>query len=75
MEDLDVSSIDRIMAVSLSIVGVKCLKLKEVFMRSSHQESINSLHLHFPHIHWYFLEEEEGEEDEKDEKDEEDEEG
>jgi peptide deformylase len=30
-----------------------------------HQESMDSLHLHFPHIYWAFREEEEEEEDEE----------
>jgi hypothetical protein len=52
--------------VSLGVLGAKCLKLKTVFTTSLHRESMDSLRLHFPHIHWDwdFVEEEEDEEDE-----------
>jgi hypothetical protein len=55
LEFLDVDGNDRITAVSLSIVAKLCLKLKTVNMRSLHQESMDSLRLHFPHINWAFL--------------------
>ena len=75
LEFLDVSSNDRITAVSLGTLGVKCPNMKTVQTRSSHQESMDSLRLHFPHINWFFAEEEEEEEGEEDEEEEEGEEG
>ena len=59
-EELVVFGNDRITAESLEVLGTKCLKLKKVSMKSLDQESMDSLQLHFPHIDWYFEEDEEG---------------
>jgi hypothetical protein len=73
---LEVADNDRITAVSLEALGAKCLKLKTVLASSLHQESMDSLRLHFPYINWDFIEEDEKyEEDEEDEENEEGEEG
>ena len=73
LEELAVRGNDRITAVSLGVLGANCLKVNEVYTRSLHQESMDSLRLHFPHIDWVVVEEDE--EDEEGEEDEEDEEG
>jgi hypothetical protein len=54
LELLDVAGNDRITAVSLEALGAKCLKLEKVNTRSLRQESMDSLRLHFPCIHWDF---------------------
>ena len=65
---------DRITAVSLEVLGAKCLKLERVCTRSLHQESMDSLRLHFPHIKWDFkVREYEHEDEDKDEDEDEDE--
>jgi hypothetical protein len=77
LEGLYLLSNDRITAVSLGVLGAKCLKLKRVFANDLTlvtRENWVSLRLHFPHIDWIARDEDYDEEEEDQEEEEQEEE-